>query len=479
LGTEHRAAWVLLSLALLLARSASVFVDHQEKALSWVIVEPDSSSGGFLAAEPPSWLWQETKSNLMLAADFRGDYGSFFLIVADSTGDQLPSLRRRFNRFSFRPVAPSLPHDQLWVVECTADLALESLPGQVDMLVYATVPRKNVKQLGQQSHVLKAEQAPRASQAKITVIPVPKQAMVPVGPLEQSSLAPVLKGLNMEEPNAKIVDLLRSISRQNIVNYLADLTAINSRLSTSTTVIEATNLLEAHYSKSGLEVTKHAFRSGYAENVIAELKGREDPSKVVVIGAHYDCRAANIQDPVVRAPGADDNGSGSVALMELARAFATSNLHFKYTIRFCSWAGEEQGLYGSRAYAQLMKDNRVDIVAALNADMIGWKNPRTGLVIGLVTRFTTEWLTEAAQNVSALYLPDLPVGFSSTACCSDQQSFLEQGYPATSYFESTGGYVDYPEYHKSTDLPQYVDYEQIELITKSATALVATLAVPI
>jgi len=39
--------------------------------------------------------------------------------------------------------------------------------------------------------------------------------------------------------------------------------------------------------------------------------------------------------------------------------------------------------------------------------------------------------------------------------------------------------VDYPEYHKSTDLPQYVDYEQIELITKSATALVATLAVPI
>jgi len=58
---------------------------------------------------------------------------------------------------------------------------------------------------------------------------------VPVGPLEQSSLAPVLKGLNMEEPNAKIVDLLRSISRQNIVNYLADLTAINSRLSTSTT----------------------------------------------------------------------------------------------------------------------------------------------------------------------------------------------------------------------------------------------------
>jgi len=61
----------------------------------------------------------------------------------------------------------------------------------------------------------------------------------------------------------------------------------------------------------------------------------------------------------------------------------------------------------------------------------GWKNPRTGLVIGLVTRFTTEWLTEAAQNVSALYLPDLPVGFSSTACCSDQQSFLEQGYPAT------------------------------------------------
>jgi len=366
------------------------------------------------------------------------------------------------------------------VLECTAEqnlIAVESLL-QAGIFIYATAPNRQ----GGYSYVVKADQMPvQIHLSKITAIPVPTQAMIPVPTLEQSPLAAVLlnRTAGQLSPDPRVVQLLQSVSRQNLIDYLDSLTAINSRLSTSPTAIEATKLLEAHYTKTGLSVHKYTFRNGYSDNVIAELKGSEDPSKVVLFGAHYDCRAANIQDPVVRAPGADDNGSGTVAVMELARAFAASGLRFKYTIRFCSWSGEEQGILGSRDYARLMKANGVDIVAALNADMIGWRNPRTGLIMGLVTRLTTEWLTQTAHEVSKQYLPSLPVGFSSQACCSDQQSFLEQGYPAMSFFESTGGYVDYPQYHKSTDLPQYVDYDQLEQITKSAAALLATLATPL
>jgi len=98
----------------------------------------------------------------------------------------------------------------------------------------------------------------------------------------------------------------------------------------------------------------------------------------------------------MRAPGADDNGSGSAAVLEIARAFANSGIRyvnttippfvnagdvidqssyvlpsFKHTIRFCFWSGEEQGLYGSRDYAAKAKATNENIIAALNADMIG------------------------------------------------------------------------------------------------------------
>jgi len=73
----------------------------------------------------------------------------------------------------------------------------------------------------------------------------------------------------------------------------------------------------------------------------------------------------------MRAPGADDNGSGTANVLELARLFTKSSLKFKYTIRFCSWSGEEGGLLGSRAYAKEMKEKNVNIIAVLNSDMLG------------------------------------------------------------------------------------------------------------
>lgn len=164
----------------------------------------------------------------------------------------------------------------------------------------------------------------------------------------------------------------------------------------------------------GLEVSTYPFREGYSENVIAELRGAEDPSKIIVVGGHYDSRSVNIsvlphlqaqlltrcvspalltQDPDMRAPGADDNGSGTANVLELARIFTESGLkyvtkqiakpcpcqaqsltgllRFKHTIRFCSWSGEEQGLVGSRAYAKEMREKNVDIIAVLNSDMLG------------------------------------------------------------------------------------------------------------
>lgn len=98
--------------------------------------------------------------------------------------------------------------------------------------------------------------------------------------------------------------------------------------------------------------------------------------------------------------------------------------------------------------------------------------------MALDSRYVTSWLVEAVAKVANIYVPQLIVGYNS-GCCSDQQSFYEQGFPAAGYFETTGSTVDYPAYHQSTDLPQNLDFEQVGLITKAIAAAIASFAQPL
>jgi len=110
--------------------------------------------------------------------------------------------------------------------------------------------------------------------------------------------------------------------------------------------------------------------------------------------------------------------------------------------------------------------------------MLGWTLPRTLPTLGMKDRFTTQWLLDFVNDLSRTYVPNLGVGLSSS-CCSDHQSFYEQGFPAVGYFENEGSASDYPNYHKSTDLPQYLNFNQITLMSKAIAAATLTIAEPI
>ncbi|CAN5732642.1 hypothetical protein BH18ACI5_BH18ACI5_26100 [soil metagenome] len=103
---------------------------------------------------------------------------------------------------------------------------------------------------------------------------------------------------------------------------------------------------------------------GQTANVIATLKGTVNPELIYVVSSHYDSVAIG--------PGADDDTSGTAALLETARIMAHSPQ--PATIVFASFTGEEAGLLGSREYVRRAVADKLNLVGALNNDMVGWAN---------------------------------------------------------------------------------------------------------
>jgi Zn-dependent M28 family amino/carboxypeptidase len=109
-------------------------------------------------------------------------------------------------------------------------------------------------------------------------------------------------------------------------------------------------------------------------DVLAVQKGTSDPGRVVVISGHLDSRVTDVMNAAADAPGADDDGSGTAAVIEAARVL--SKHKFPATLVFAVLSGEEQGLYGGKLLAQYAKDHNWQVEADLNNDIIG--NPKGG-----------------------------------------------------------------------------------------------------
>jgi carboxypeptidase Q len=192
-------------------------------------------------------------------------------------------------------------------------------------------------------------------------------------------------------------------------------------------------------------------------NVIAEIKGSERPDEWILVGAHLDSWDFGT--------GAQDNGTGTVSVIEVARAFATLGKAPRRSVRFALWGGEEQGLLGSYAYSIAHKDDIKNCVAVLNTDN-GAGHPRGWKVEGRKDMKT------ALQPLSDGLLTDIGGGDISmeTTYDTDHGPFVLQGVPALDL------YVDFTKYfeihHKASDTFDKVDVVDF----KAATAIVAVTA---
>jgi aminopeptidase YwaD len=263
--------------------------------------------------------------------------------------------------------------------------------------------------------------------------------------------------------DVNIIELLQQLNETLILGYLENLTSFGPRETGTEACDQAAHYLYDTFKDMGLAVRYHNYTDDRVSgsNIEATLYG-SDSTNIFIICGHYDS--------VLAGPGADDDGSGVAAV--LAAAEIMRNYEFGHTVRFVAFSGEEQGLIGSRHYAEDAYNSNDSIVAVLNADMIGFAPSGSDGMKGKIFENTdSEWIVDFTQGISVLYndyigIQLFPQGESGG---SDHYYFWEYGYDAVFYHEYN--FNDY--YHSANDT---IAHMNITYSTRFSRLILATLA---
>ncbi|NOR83812.1 MAG: M28 family peptidase [Ardenticatenales bacterium] len=212
-------------------------------------------------------------------------------------------------------------------------------------------------------------------------------------------------------------------------------------------VEKATQFVGEHLAVLGLDVEYHSWNASFPPNVIATKPGLVDPDRIFIICAHLDDMPAGEV-----APGADDNGSGSAAVLVVSHIL--SQFEFGCTLKFAFWTGEEQGMLGSNAWASRASGEHLNILGVLNMDMIAYNSddapfmdiharswlPDSVAMANLFADIVDAYSLEVVPEV----LIDDPLGNYS-----DNGAFWDRGYTAILAIEDEDDFS--PHYHTVDD----------------------------
>ncbi|OGD19738.1 MAG: hypothetical protein A2W03_13450 [Candidatus Aminicenantes bacterium RBG_16_63_16] len=311
-------------------------------------------------------------------------------------------------------------------------------------------------------------------------------ALIPAGlawkPLPSTSLLPFLRPY--DQPAAESVGLgvrndiidrmvaeASSLSLRSLVQKLQD---FRTRYTAAPGCDAAGQYIYSYFVSLGLSVRFQdvPFTGGVSRNVVAELPGRVAPGDVLIICGHYDSYS---DQRLTLAPGADDDASGTAAAMEAARILSRYPLDF--TVRFIAFTAEELGLVGSKVYAQEVRSRGENIIGVLNLDMIAYAD-RMPEDLEIISNTSSAWLSAKLAAVSGDYgLIAARRIIDASILFSDHAPFWDRGYPAVCVIEDNP--LINPEYHKTTDTIETLNFDFYTQATRAALATLAELAQPI
>jgi len=270
-------------------------------------------------------------------------------------------------------------------------------------------------------------------------------------------------------PDPDVQALVDRISRATFEADLAQLVALPTRLSTSTHYRTACDLVENKLASLGYATARQTIRVDGLQslNVVARRSGTGSaPRNAVMVTAHLDSinQEGSATSP---APGADDDGSGSAGVIEIARALKDrTGVH---DLVFALFGGEEQGLFGSKHFVRsLSPAQRSRVRAVVNMDMIGTLNTPAPTVL-LEGRTLSQPLLDSLAIAAATYT-GLAVETSTNAANSDHVSFLDKGIPAVLTIE--GADSTNHEVHTARDTLDRINFDLAVEILRMNTAFV-------
>ncbi|WP_264530737.1 M28 family peptidase [Flavobacterium sp. N502540] len=219
-----------------------------------------------------------------------------------------------------------------------------------------------------------------------------------------------------------------------------------------------------------------------SENIWAYIEGSEKPDEVLVISAHYDHVGVKNGDVY---NGADDDGSGTVAVMEMAKAFAKAKKDGhgpKRSILFLHVTGEEHGLHGSRYYSENPLFPIANTIADINIDMIGRRDVEHEKTNNYVYVIGADRLSSDLHNIvvaqNEKYTKiDLDFKFNDPKDPnhfyerSDHYNFAKFGIPSVFFFNGV-----HEDYHRKGDEPEKIEYDALTKRTKLAFSIAWELA---
>jgi len=168
-----------------------------------------------------------------------------------------------------------------------------------------------------------------------------------------------------------ILESAGKVSSKELYRTVKDLQDMGARF-TWQEQDEAAEYVRRRLEGYGIEVVfdEYFFNERKWKNVVASLSGKGRPTEIIMAISHLDSIS---KQPGSQAPGADDNGSGTAALIEIARVL--SKAHLQSTVKFVIFSNEEQGRGGSKHFAKRARNEGIDIKGVINLDIIGYNNP--------------------------------------------------------------------------------------------------------
>jgi aminopeptidase YwaD len=267
---------------------------------------------------------------------------------------------------------------------------------------------------------------------------------------------------------ATIIEMINQINESVLFEYHSGLMKFGPRYTGSVDCTLAAQYIYDSFQQMGLDVEFHEWRYGgfRSKDVVATLQGA-DPNSTAeyVLCGHFDTTKDS--------PGADDDGSGTAAVLAIASILR--NYQFNHTIRFIAFSGEEVGTYGSFTYARDASYRGDNIVAVLNMDMIGYASTTEG---GRILRFfppsRSAWIASYATTIAEKYneIIDMKIVTLPGYRGADNQAFVDYGYDGVWIAHQDG----YPWGHSPDDIAAHLNWTYYVKATRLMLAITAEMA---